>query len=496
MESTSPRKLPAPVPSQETIRLAEAYPNSRLLAACPSCRSKRLYYAFSRQTLRVVRCEDCDLLLLNPRPVNATAPQPVELSAEVVRQSFEYLSRYRGAYEGNFAVIGECDAGLVSAAAKRDPAISRVSLTDLETTPAQTSDCCIVDRVLEQADEPLAMLQSIHRIIKPGGSMMIATPSLDSPAARRLKQQWTQFNERNLALFDSQTIQNLLYLTGFEQVVVMQPPEWGDLMLVMATAANVAPRRKLSIVLPAFNEAATIGQVLDNVLSKNLLDLEIEVIAVESNSSDGTREVIQRYAGHPRLKIVLEDRPRGKGHAVRAGLEMATGDFILIQDADMEYDFEDYDVLLEPLVTGRQALVLGSRHGGRAWWKMRQFAHQPIKSLFFNFGHWVFTTLLNKLFGQRLLDPFTMYKVFRRDCLHGLEFQCNRFDFDYELLIKMLGKGYHPLEIPVNYRSRSFDEGKKISTFRDPITWLWAMLWLRLSRPDILAVHQRKRSSS
>ena len=490
MESTSPLKLPPP----ESARPVESAPGGRLLAVCPTCRSRRLYYAFSRQTLRVVRCEDCGLLMLNPQPTRAIDVAQPPLTSTVIRQSLECISRYRGTSTGTFAIIADADADLIAGLDQPGSQINRINLADIEISPAQCNNCCILDRTVEQSADPLPLLESLHRLLKPGGSIALIMPSLDSSIAERLKQQWTQFNDRNLSLFDTRTIQNLLYLAGFEQVVIVRPPEFGDLMLVMATAGNLSSQRKLSIVLPAFNEAATIGQVLENVLNKNLLDLDIEVIAVESNSSDGTRQVIQRYAGHPRLKIVLEERPRGKGHAVRAGLAQATGDFVLIQDADMEYDFEDYDVLLEPLVTGRQSLVLGSRHGGRAWWKMRQFENQPIKSLFFNFGHWVFTTLLNTLFGQRLLDPFTMYKVFRRDCLHGLEFHCNRFDFDYELLIKMLAKGYRPLEIPVNYRSRTFDEGKKISTLRDPATWLWAMIWLRLTKLDVLAVHERRRS--
>jgi glycosyltransferase involved in cell wall biosynthesis len=254
-------------------------------------------------------------------------------------------------------------------------------------------------------------------------------------------------------------------------------------------------RHSLSIVIPAFNESATVGSLLDAVLKKQIPNLDIELIVVESNSIDGTRQIVERYADHPRVKVILEDKPRGKGHAVRTGLKAATGDFVLIQDADLEYDLEDYDVLLEPLVNGREAVVLGSRHGGDAWWKMRQFERQPITSAFLNFGHWVFTTLVNVLFRQKLRDPFTMYKVFRRDCLTGLEFFCNRFDFDYELLVKLVRKGYKPVEIPVNYRSRSFKEGKKVSTLRDPINWLRALAWLRVTKVDPMAVVAKQAQS-
>ena len=168
-----------------------------------------------------------------------------------------------------------------------------------------------------------------------------------------------------------------------------------------------------------------------------------------------------------------------KGHAVRTGLTHATGDFVLIQDADCEYDVNDYDALLAPLVANRQAFVLGSRHLGD--WKIRRFSDQTRMATFFNLGHWLFAGLLNILYRQKLKDPFTMYKVFRRDCLHGLRFESNRFDFDFELVIKLIRKGYLPKEIPVNYESRSFTEGKKVSPFRDPLTWLRALVKFRLA---------------
>jgi glycosyltransferase involved in cell wall biosynthesis len=184
------------------------------------------------------------------------------------------------------------------------------------------------------------------------------------------------------------------------------------------------------------------------------------------------------------VRLVLEDRPRGKGHAVRTGLAHVTGDFILIQDADLEYDLEDYEVLLEPLVTGRKAFVLGARHGGKIW-KLRSFEGNRLASGVLNLGHWFFKTLVNVLFGLKLGDPFTMYKVFRRDCLSGLKLECNRFDLDYELVIKLVRKGYIPMEIPVNYRSRAFSEGKKVSMLRDPLTWLRALVKFRLQRLDL-----------
>jgi glycosyltransferase involved in cell wall biosynthesis len=226
-------------------------------------------------------------------------------------------------------------------------------------------------------------------------------------------------------------------------------------------------------VVPVFNEAATTRQTLAALLDKEIPGLQIEILIVESNSTDGSREIVLGFREHPRVRIILEDRPSGKGHAVRAGFAAATGDILLIQDADLEYDLADYESLLAPIMAGRQAFVLGSRHG-RGGWAIRKFSDQPFRALVLNLAHWTFTLLINASLGIWLKDPFTMYKVFRRECLNGLTFTCNRFDFDWELLIKLVRNGYRPIEIPITYRSRSFQQGKKIRMFRDPFTWLIA----------------------
>jgi glycosyltransferase involved in cell wall biosynthesis len=235
----------------------------------------------------------------------------------------------------------------------------------------------------------------------------------------------------------------------------------------------------LSVVVPAYNEIATAKAALDGIIAKTIPGWDLEIIIVESNSTDGTREVVLGYRDHPRVKIILEDRPQGKGHAVRTGFAQATGEVILIQDADLEYDLNDYEVLLAPIASGSRTFVLGSRHG-EGGWAMRTFTDQPFHALVLNCAHWTFTLMINLALGLWLRDPFTMYKVFRRDCLNGLTFECNRFDFDWELLIKLVRKGHRPLEIPISYKSRSFKEGKKISMFRDPFTWLWALVKYRL----------------
>ena len=242
-----------------------------------------------------------------------------------------------------------------------------------------------------------------------------------------------------------------------------------------------SPLRRLSVVVAVFNERATAQESLDAIVAKSIPGWELEIILVESNSTDGTRDIVLGYQDHPRVKIILEETPRGKGHAVRAGFAHATGEVLLIQDADLEYDLADYDALLAPIATGRQAFVLGSRHGAGGW-AIRKFDDQPLHALLLNTAHWTFTLMINVSLGIWLKDPFTMYKVFRRDCLDGLTFESNRFDFDWELLIKLVRKGYRPIEIPISYTSRSFKEGKKITMFRDPLTWLWALVKFRCVR--------------
>jgi glycosyltransferase involved in cell wall biosynthesis len=248
-----------------------------------------------------------------------------------------------------------------------------------------------------------------------------------------------------------------------------------------ASAASAAKPRVLSVVVPVFNERATAKESLDAIVAKTIPGWELEIIMVESNSTDGTRDIVLGYQNHPRVKVVLEDKPSGKGHAVREGFKHATGEVMLIQDADLEYDLADYDILLAPIAAGRQAFVLGSRHGTGGW-AMRKFDDQPLHALLLNTAHWTFTLMINVSLGIWLRDPFTMYKVFRRDCLDGLTFECNRFDFDWELLIKLVRKGHRPIEIPISYKSRSFKEGKKITMFRDPLTWMWALVKYRCVR--------------
>jgi glycosyltransferase involved in cell wall biosynthesis/SAM-dependent methyltransferase len=477
-----------------------------------------------------------------------------EMKRATAREFLSEIRRYCGSVQGRVLEVG-CGEGdfLVEAEAAgfqvtgvelaaEAAGQARARLQDGEVVcgafeetelPEEHFDLCVLSDVLDHVRDPQAFLQRVHRLLKPNAAIFIATPSLSSWSAKLLRQKWMEFKPEHLTYFDPRTIQTLLLRTGFHEVIVQ--PEWKTLtldyiaehferfpvpmltplvrfvhrlvspqerkkyrrviasgMMAFARKTVLAERRTLSVVLPAFNEAATFEPLMESVLRKEVPGLDIEVVLVESNSTDGTRQMALKYQDHPRVRLVLEDRPQGKGHAVRTGLAHARGDFILIQDADMEYDLEDYDALLEPLISGREAFTLGARHGGGTW-KMRQFNDQPLLATVLNIAHWGFTTLINVCYLQRLKDPFTMYKVFRRDCLYGLKFECNRFDFDWELIIKLVRKGYRPLEMPVNYRSRSFKEGKKVSLFGDPITWLKVCFKLRLEKIDPLAEVERSR---
>lgn len=541
--------------------------------ACHVCEGTRIYYLFSAANYRVVRCDDCGLVFLNPQPSDeelgriyganyflGSETEQGRRAAREIKQAtakgyLAEISRYRGSAagrmlevgcgEGDFLELAEASGwdvtGIEYSAAACDCARSRLKKGEIFcgelqqlALPAGQFDLCVISDVLEHVRSPLEFLREIHRVLKPGGTLFVATPSTDSWSARMLRQKWMEFKAEHLTYFDRQTLQTALFKSGFREVIV--EPGWKVLSLdyvqkhferfpvplitpalnflsrllpkamrerhrrivasgIMAFArkAEVRAEQVLSVVVPAYNEAKTFGPMMDGLLRKQLPGLRMEIIVVESNSTDGTREIVQKYEKDPRVKVILEEQPRGKGHAVRTGLRAASGDYVLIQDADLEYDLEDYDALLEQLVGGRSAFVLGSRHGGRKVLKMRQFTGQHGLSLFVNIGHWFFTTLVNVLFLQRLRDPFTMFKVFRRDCLFGLEFECNRFDFDYELLIKLIRKGYRPIELPVNYRSRSYKEGKKVRIFRDPLSWLGTLAWLRCVKIDPMNVAERHR---
>ena len=466
--------------------------------ACPVCGSSRLHYLFSVAGSRVVRCDDCLLMLRDPRtlddnPVLPGVPPPSAGLPTAAREYLDLLARYRGETRGRLLAFAHGGGEFLAEAARRGWDVATAEHTaspGFDPLPEGGFDVVALYNVIDAVSDPGKLLRRARARLAPGGVLLVAAFSFDAWSKQQLRHRRAEFHTDQYFYFTRATLETLLIQHGFGQVIArpeVANPVGGAVggMLFLARPHERRTPPRLSLVVPAYNEAATFEANFEKLLAKTVEGLDIEIVVVESNSTDGTRAIVARYQDHPRVTVVWEDRPQGKGHAVRGGLRRITGDYVLIQDADLEYDLEDYEALLEPLVRGRAAFVLGARHGGSAW-KMRSFTGQPVISAVLNLAHWFFTTLVNVGFHAQLKDPFTMYKVFRRDCLYGLDFECNRFDFDFELVIKLLRKGYQPLEIPVNYRSRSFAEGKKVSFFGDPVTWLRALVKFRLQPMDPL----------
>ncbi|HET6958278.1 MAG TPA: glycosyltransferase family 2 protein, partial [Vicinamibacterales bacterium] len=211
---------------------------------------------------------------------------------------------------------------------------------------------------------------------------------------------------------------------------------------------------KLTVIIPVYNEAQTISQVVDRVRAVDIGDIEKEIIIANDGSSDGTARAIEasHWVTDPRIRVYDNPINVGKGAAVRVGLKYATGDIILIQDADLELDPEEYSGLLEPLLAGRSDVVYGSRF----------LTPSSRVSLRARIGNQLLTSLTNLLFRARLTDMETAYKVFRRESLEGVRLRCVGFDFEPELTAKFLLAGRRIVEVPVRYNPRRIDEGKKI----------------------------------
>lgn len=240
---------------------------------------------------------------------------------------------------------------------------------------------------------------------------------------------------------------------------------------------------KFSIIIPVLNERATVGELLARVLAAPSGGMEKEIIIVEGGSTDGTREIVQGFEKRSDAAVIYEDRPRGKGAAVRAGLAAVTGDFVLIQDGDLEYSCDDYPKVLEPLISGGADIVFGSRViSSQQHWQFRRFAGlERVYGFFVNLGGVIFTTLFNRLYGTCLSDGATMFKVFKAVHLKKIALRSNGFDYDWEISAKLAKMGCRFADVPVSYKARSRAEGKKIRFWRDGWLVLKAILRYRFS---------------
>jgi len=226
----------------------------------------------------------------------------------------------------------------------------------------------------------------------------------------------------------------------------------------------------LSILMPVYNEAHTIREIIERVKATPLDGLRKELVIVDDGSTDGTREVLQGLVQTDEQKVYFHAQNMGKGAALRTALTYATGDIIIIQDADLEYDPREYTELVAPILEGRADVVYGSRlTGGKV-------------ARAFNFWHYIGNKLLtlvtNILYNAILSDMETCYKVFRADVIKNIQIKSNRFDFEPEITAKVLKRRHKLYEMPISYYGRDFSEGKKI-TWRDGFSAVWALVKYR-----------------
>ena len=227
--------------------------------------------------------------------------------------------------------------------------------------------------------------------------------------------------------------------------------------------------KKLSILIPVYNEDATIEELIRRVKDVPLKELEKEIVVVDDHSRDRSREILAKIEG---IRVVSHERNQGKGAALKTGILNSTGDVILIQDADLEYNPQDYESLLEPILKGGVELVMGSRF----LLERPRFFTQKGDPFFSHYlGNLMVVSLTNFLYGQRHTDYEGCYKAFTKSLACALPIEANRFAFDNELICKSLRRGYKIAEVPIRYRPRLYSQGKKI-TWRDGLVILWTIL--------------------
>jgi glycosyltransferase involved in cell wall biosynthesis len=222
----------------------------------------------------------------------------------------------------------------------------------------------------------------------------------------------------------------------------------------------------LSVIIPVYNEEKSIREILRRVQATGLAT---EIVIVDDGSQDGTREILKELDGKDGIRVILHEKNQGKGAAVRTGLNAATGDILLIQDADLEYDPRDYPALLRPIEENLADVVYGSRFLG-APRRTAMFWHMVANKLL--------TFATNLLYNNILTDMETGYKVFRREILDGMTLHAKRFDFEPEFTAKILKRNVRIFEVPITFNPRDYDEGKKIK-LKDAFEAIWTLLKYR-----------------
>jgi glycosyltransferase involved in cell wall biosynthesis len=223
---------------------------------------------------------------------------------------------------------------------------------------------------------------------------------------------------------------------------------------------------KVSVIIPVYNEATTIEEILRRVEAQGIAS---EILVVDDGSTDGSREILHKLRNEDHIKVILHEKNQGKGAAVRIGIENATGDVLLIQDADLEYNPRDYPALIQPIEEGIADVVYGSRFLGGPR-RTAMYWHMVANKLL--------TFMTNLLYNTILSDMETGYKVFKREIVAGLKIRANKFDFEPEFTAKILKRKARVYEVPISFNPRDYDEGKKIG-IKDAFQAVWALIKYR-----------------
>jgi glycosyltransferase involved in cell wall biosynthesis len=222
---------------------------------------------------------------------------------------------------------------------------------------------------------------------------------------------------------------------------------------------------RLSVVMPVYNERATLREIIGRVLA---VPIDLELLCVDDGSRDGSREILAELAGlHPQILVLEQPKNMGKGAALRRGIHEANGDFVIIQDADLEYDPIEYPQLLEPLIQGKADVVYGSRFLGGGPHRVLYFWHSV--------GNWILTLLSNCLTNINLTDMETCYKAFRREVIQSIPIEEDRFGFEPEITVKVARRKVRIYEVGIGYSGRTYEEGKKIG-WKDGVRALYCLM--------------------
>lgn len=236
---------------------------------------------------------------------------------------------------------------------------------------------------------------------------------------------------------------------------------------------------KLSVIIPAYNEEKTIKQLISIVKNVNTKNVKKEIIVVDDGSKDKTRKILAKIKG---IRFIKHKKNQGKGAAIRTGIRYATGNIIIIQDADLEYDPNDYYKLIKPIIDGKSKVVYGSRFLSDIQKEKNidflKRKHESAYQLAYVGGRFL-TFVANILYNAKITDEATCYKVFDAKLLKSLNLKCKKFEFCPEVTAKVRKKGYKILELPTSYRPRSFEEGKKIN-WKDGVQAVWTLVKYRL----------------